>query len=236
MPLILGEIITKMKLENTGEYNDRSIIYYSANTEELEFEQRIIEDLKKKAKDIPIISVTRKPIDLGINICVGEQPVCYTNEWRQLLIGLKAAKTKYCMTAESDCLYSEDYLTFTPPRDDTMYYYDNLYLVWKRHNGFWKKNTPCEGAEICNREYWISQLEHLLGNGWKPKGRRWESKIVKKFFPNKETFTGNGVITFKTGNGLSSRSVFINNKLREIPYWGNIKEIKNKYLWRKCSQ
>ncbi len=211
--------------------NDRTVVYYSANQEDPVFEQKIIDDLKKKAGNIPIISVTRKPIDLGTNICIGEQPISYTNEWRQLLIGLKAAKTKYCMTAESDCLYPEDYFTFTPPRDDTMYYYDNIYLVWKNHNGFWTKTGHCEGAEICNREYWISQIEPLLGKGWEPNSREWESEVVRKFFPNEGIFTGNGVITFKTGNGVSSRSTFINNKLREIPYWGKISDLKAKYLW-----
>jgi len=69
--------------------SDRTIIYYTGCTEDPVFEQRIIDDLKKKAGDIPIISVSRKPIDLGTNICVGEKPVSYTSEWKQLLIGLK---------------------------------------------------------------------------------------------------------------------------------------------------
>lgn len=215
--------------------SDRTIIYYSSSNEDPEFEQKIIDDLKKKAGNIPIISVTRKPLDLGTNICIGEQPISYTNEWRQLLIGLKAAKTKYCMTAESDCLYPEDYFTFTPPRDDTMYYYDNLYLVWKKHNGFWKKTGHCEGAEICNREYWISRIEPLLGRGWEPNSREWENEVVRKFFPQENIFTGNGVITFKTGKGVSSRSTFINNKLRDIPYWGNIAELK-KFIWQHSIQ
>ena len=48
--------------------NEKTILYYSASTESFEFEQKIIEDLKKKAGDIPIISITRKPLDLGTNI------------------------------------------------------------------------------------------------------------------------------------------------------------------------
>ena len=205
-------------------------MYYTANQETPEFEQIIIDDLKKKAGDIPIISISRKPIDLGNNICVGEQPISYTNEWRQLLIGLKAANTKFCITAESDCLYPPEYFTFTPKEEDKIYYYDNIFLVWKNHNGFWEKTGHCEGAEMCGREYWISRLEPLLGQGWEPYTRDEENKLVKQFFPTEGTFTGNAVVTFKTGNGVSNRSTFINNKIKNIPYWGNIGDLKKK-VW-----
>ena len=90
-----------------------TIIYYSANTEL--FEDKIIAHLKKQAGDIPIISVSRKPLDLGKNICIGEQPICYSNLWKQILLGLKEAKTEFCLSAESDCLYPPEYFTFIPP-------------------------------------------------------------------------------------------------------------------------
>lgn len=210
--------------------NDKTIIYYTANTEDPIFEQRIRDDLKKKAGDIPIISVSRKPIDLGTNICIGEQPVCYTNEWRQLFIGLKAAKTKFCLTAEADCLYPSDYFAFTPPVEDKIYYYDNIYIVWKYKNGFWKKTGHCEGAEICGREYWISRLEPLLGEGWEPLSRHEENLLVRKFFPTEGIWTGDPVISFKTRDGVSYRTTFINNKIKELPYWRKIEEVKKIFI------
>ena len=205
---------------------DRTLIYYTANTELPEFEARIMADLKQKAGGIPIISVSREPTNLGMNICVGETPVCYMNEWRQLLIGLKAAETRFCLTAEADCLYPPSYFNFTPERDDIIHYYENLWIVWKHHNGFWQKTGHCEGAEMCGREYWISRLEPLLGEGWEPATRGIESALVKQFFPQERTWTGDPVISFKTGAGVSCRTTFINKKVFEIPYWGNINEVK----------
>jgi len=208
---------------------DRTIIYYSANTESPEFEELIRQDLLKKAKGIPIISVTRKPIDFGTNICVGEVPVSYTSEWRQVLIGLKAAKTKYAIAAEADCLYPEEYFTFTP-EEKKVYNYNNIYLVWKNHNGFWQKTGYCEGAQMCDREYWIERLEPLLPKDWTPYERSAENQLVKDIFPKRGEWTGSPVVTFKTGDGVSSRSTFVNNKIKDIPYWGDIGELKKKYL------
>ena len=94
--------------------SDLTIIYYSSNQEKPEFEQKIVDNLKKVAGDIPIISVTHVPMDLGTNFCVAEQPVCYSSEFRQILIGLKEAKTKWCIAAESDCLYPPEYFLHIP--------------------------------------------------------------------------------------------------------------------------
>ncbi|MCK9371413.1 hypothetical protein M0R04_15975 [Candidatus Dojkabacteria bacterium] len=49
-----------------------TIVYCSSNMEKEEFEGKIKENLVKVCGDLPIISVTQKPINLGTNICVGE--------------------------------------------------------------------------------------------------------------------------------------------------------------------
>ena len=210
--------------------NDRSIIYYTANRESPEFERRIIEDLKLKAGNIPIVSVSHKPMDLGTNICVGEQPFCYTSEWKQVLIALKAAKTKYCIAAESDCIYPPEYFTFTPPEENMMYNYTNLYIMWKHKNGYWKKTGYCEGAQMCDREYWIKCLEPHMRESWEPYTRKQESKIVWRFFPERREFTGRPVISFKTRDGVSWRTTFERGQIKEIPYWGHVKPLKIKFF------
>src|SRR3990167_10879062 len=208
----------------------KTILYYTANTEDEAFEQRIRDDLVKKAGEISIISVSRKPINLGKNICVGEVPVSYTSEWKQLFIGLKAAKTRFVIAAEADCLYPPEYFNFTPPEDEMMYNYNNIYIVWKYKNGFYKKTGYCEGAQICGREYWIKCLEPLLPDDWASYTREEENALVRKIFPERKEFTGNPVISFKTRDGVSWRITFINKKLKELPYWGAVREIRQKFL------
>lgn len=206
---------------------DKTVLYYTANTEDPVFENRIIDDLKIKAKGLPIISISRKPINLGTNICVGETSVSYTSEWKQLLIGLKAAKTKFCITAEADCLYPPEYFSFEPPVDDIIYNYNNIWIIWKYKGGFWKKTGYCEGAQICGREYWIERLEPLLPDKWEPYTRERENKLVKEIFPDRKEWTGNAVISFKTRDGVSFRTTFDrHSKTDYLPYWGNIQDVK----------
>lgn len=206
---------------------DKTVLYYTANTEDPVFENRIIADLRIKTKGLPIISVSRKPIDLGTNICVGEVPVSYTSEWKQLLIGLKAANTKFCIAAEADCLYPPEYFSFEPPVEDMMYNYNNIWIVWKYKGGFWKKTGYCEGAQTCGREYWIERLEPLLPDTWEPYTREHENNLVGKIFPERKEWTGNAVISFKTRDGVSFRTTFSRHSRTEnLSYWGSINDVK----------
>jgi len=211
-----------------------TIIYYSSNTECPRFEERIVENLKKQAGDIPIISVSHKPMGLGKNICIGERPVCYSNLWKQQLIGLREAKTEFCITAEADCLYPPEYFTFTPTSNDRVYRYDNVWVYWRRRSKFWRK-AQCEGAQMCNREYWIERLEAMLDGhkGWEPMDN--PSQLVTQIFTEgskvrQGKWTGNPVITFKTGKGISGKTGLSREyaSVTSLPYWGTAEEIKNK--------
>ena len=205
---------------------NKTIIYYSCNKEKPEFEQKIIDNLKKQAGDIPIISVTQKPIDLGTNICIGEKPICYSNSFKQLLIGLKEAKTDFCIAAESDILYPPEYFTFTPPLLDKVYRYTNLYVYFDGYNRFWRK-AWVEGAQMCGREHWIKSIENILENP-----DSWEPEPFRFIFKEKDEYswTGNPVLYFKTREGIGFKTGFKQGAVKEIPYWGTVKQVKSKFL------
>jgi len=210
--------------------NNTTVIYYTANQEKPEFEAKIIANLKKQAGDIPIISVSRKPIDLGTNICVGEQPVCYSNSFRQLLIGIKEAKTRFCIAAESDCLYPPEYFQFIPPTNDNVYRYTNLYVYFDGRNRFWKKRYV-EAAQMCGREFWIKSIEKVLDGHaeWEPMPNRRLPLIFTT--EDKYFWTGeNPVLYFKTRSGIGFKTGFIRGSVGEIPYWGTAAEVYNNFL------
>ena len=197
--------------------------------EEPVFEQKMIDNLKKQAGNIPIISVSRKPIDLGKNICVGEQTVCYANSFRQILIGLKEAKTKFCIAVESDCLYPSEYFEFVPPTEDNAYRYTNLYVHFDGRDKFWKKRYV-EAAQMCGREFWIKNIERVLEGQ-----EEWKDCDVNPpyIFNTKDEYSwtsDNPILYFKTRAGVGFKTGFIDGSYKEIPYWGTAKKVKEKYL------
>lgn len=115
--------------------------------------------LKEAAQDIPIISVSQKPIDFGQNICVGEIGRSWLNLYKQLQVGLEVIKTENVAIAEHDCLYTYEHFNFRPPRKDTFYYNHSMWLVqWGGNhpelNGmysYWPKRKSLSQL-ICNAQ------------------------------------------------------------------------------------
>jgi hypothetical protein len=99
--------------------NDLSltVIYYTSNYLE-EKNPYFLENTKKQllmaVGDLPIVSVSQKPINLGQNICVGEIGRSHLNIYRQILAGAKAAKTNWVAMAEDDILYSFEHFNGLP--------------------------------------------------------------------------------------------------------------------------
>src|SRR5574341_2199632 len=146
-----------------------TIIYYTHNREHPAFEKKVQETIRKHCAGLPIISVSHKPMDFGTNICVGDQPLAYSNVLRQTLIGLKAAKTTFCICAEDDCLYPPEYFAFTPTTTDRVYRYTNIVAYFEGKKKFWKKRYV-EAAQMAGRAYWIQQIEKILDghDSWEP--------------------------------------------------------------------
>ena len=203
---------------NIGGTISNTVVYYTSNQEKPEFEAKIIENLKKQAGDIPIISVSQKPIKLGKNICVGKLPISYKSSFRQLLRGLKEATSEFCIAAEADTLYPPEYFTFTPPTDN-VYRYTNLYVYFQGYDGFWRKRYV-EAAQMCNRKVWIKNLERVLKS---------DSVNPPFVFTTKDKYSWTGknpVLTFKTRKGIGFKTGFISGSVRKLPYWGSSGKIK----------
>lgn len=209
--------------------NDRTIIYYTSNREEVSFEKKIRKRLLENSGGLPIISVSQKPIKLGANICIGVHKPTNVLLYYQVLQGLKAAKTPFVISAEADFLYPPEYFTFVPPKIDAIYRYGNIRLMWKDKWGFFRKKYS-EGAQIAGREHLISIIEKAL----KGLNIYEESPKFNKFNPYwglPLKFFGGEVpcVTFKTGDSLH-RSVVLEKQrsLYELPYWGSAIEMREK--------
>lgn len=107
----------------------KTIIYLTDNSLEESIASRCRELLVKEAGEIPIVSVSQKPIELGKNICVGEIGRSWRSLYTQLQAGLDAVTTKYINIAEHDCVYSKEHLNWIPPTEDMFYYNHHFWLA-----------------------------------------------------------------------------------------------------------
>jgi hypothetical protein len=209
----------------------KTIIYLSSNQENPEFERKIQEDLLSKCGNIPIISVTQKPIDFGLNICVGDVGASGFNFCRQVQIACKNATTDYVIHAEADCLYSPDYFTIQPERLDVCYRNSNVY-VQKFKQDFACKKEGSTFSSMVGREFYLKRLEELFKGmpEWSVEMKNFPKEIGKKFFDHYEYYqTQYPCISFKTGRGMRKHSPSDEVPVYDLPYWGSIEELRGKY-------
>ncbi len=209
----------------------KTIIYYTGNTENEKFEKKIRDNILKVKGDIPIISVSQKPIDFGKNICIGKRGKSYLNAFRQCLIGCEAATTPFVILTESDCLYPEKgYFDFQPRDLETIYDYDNVWIMWNRENRerFYKHGTT-GGSIIVGREFYIKMLKEGL-EGYPMWGDHKAGPDFSDSALKRELFTGEPIINIKTRDGISFGTTLSGGvkPKHSFPCWGTVADLKGR--------
>lgn len=212
---------------------DLTCIYYTSHTEKSSFEEKIKSTLLSTIGNLPLISVSQKPIDFGKNICVGNVGISAFNAWRQLQIGTMAAKTKYICAAESDFLYPKEYFEFVPNDKDYFFIPKPVYILFV-HRGvghsFYEKPRGSEGVMLSHRDKLLYRLEEMFKGleDWRIKdtgplhlfGKSDRKRFDVQIPP----------ISFKTPEGMSQKTQFTREtRTRILPYWGNCLELIAKY-------
>lgn len=208
---------------------DVTIIYCTSNRENSLFEQKIRDNISK-VTNLPIISVSQKPIDFGTNICVGEVGVSGFCMFRQVQIGLREAKTKFVISAEADCLYGPDYFTFIPERDDVCYRNSNVYVMPDKRNFFFHKKEGATHAQIVGREFYLETLNKLFEGA--PEWSAEEKNFPKERHRKEDIFdkieyweTENPVVQIKTGDSMRHYTRSDRTPIYSLPYWGEGAEV-----------
>jgi hypothetical protein len=140
---------------------DLTIIYYTANKINPFFAENVRAQLASAAGEIPIVSVSQKPLKFGKNICVGEIGRSLLNIYRQVYTGAKEANTKYVAMAEDDILYPARHFTTYTPKDDEFAYDMCKWSIytWTRPPIYSYKNRPVNSTMICPTKLLIETLE-----------------------------------------------------------------------------
>jgi len=230
--------------------NNLTVLYYTSNREKPEFEEIIKRKLIEVMGDIPIISISQKPMDFyglfsnkdnneGVeylidhkNIVVGDVGLSDYNIYRQMQIGCLEAKTKYVCTAEADCLYPPTgYFDFKPPDDWTAGHYTNMYILWKGSHIFNQKAFSLCGL-YANREFLLSRFSRSLGKKkWRPNYKPQHPLFHKwkEWTPFKSKIP---IINCKTPEGMRHKTG-VNTEGRPkkvLPYFGSAEKME-KELW-----
>ncbi len=127
-----------------------TIIYLTDNSLDEQIAALCKRVLLREAGDLPIVSASQKPIDLGRNVCVGEIGRSWMSLYRQILAGLEAVETVSIVIAEHDCLYTHEHLSYQIPDPDAFHYNRNHWLV--QWGGNHPELTACfPGGPIARR-------------------------------------------------------------------------------------
>lgn len=228
-----------------------TVIYYTSNWLETH-NPYFVENTKKQLLiaigNLPLISVSQKPMALGKNICVGDTGRSHLNIYRQILIGARAAKTKYVAMAEDDILYSyEHFHDYVPDKD--IFAYDmnkwSIYTWIKPPLYSYKVNRRVVNSLIAPRDMLVSAMEERFN---KFKGVS-EDKIPLRYWGDPGRYEANlGVTVRETEEWYSecpnivfshpeaygflsrgTRKKLGYLKAYELPYWGRVEDVIKLY-------
>jgi len=207
---------------------DKTVIYFTSNREEPGFEGRIMRKLEQTAGDIPIVSVSQKPIELGTNICVGESEPSTRNALNQLLIGAKEAKTRFVCLAESDFIYPKEYFDFTPASENIGYLAAPVYVLFAQRGKarlFARKVGGCDSAMVVGRECLIDSLVKALS------GEVVTFLDLLKNMEHSRFLMTVPAVTFKTSQNMHRKTPFSRSSVcRELPGIGNSADLIKEYM------
>lgn len=213
-----------------------TIIYYTSNREDEGFEKRVQENLVKVCGNLPIISVSQKPIDLGKNICIGDVGTSGFNMFRQVQIALREVKTTFVISAEADCLYPPDYFEFIPADKNVCYRDNNLYVMPDRREFFFNKSEGATHAQIVGRDYYLETLDKLFEGA--PEWSSAEKNFPKERFGKSDVFekinywkSQNPVFQIKTHKGMRYYTHSDRIPVDTLPYWGDGKNVRKYFLY-----
>lgn len=211
-----------------------TVLYYTSNQEGEQFEGRIRDNILKVKGDLPLISVSQKPIDFGQNICVGEVGASGFNMFRQVQMGLKLVKTPFVVSAEADCLYPPGYFHYTPKRDDVPYRSNNTYVMPQWRKFFFHKYMGATHSQVVGTKFYKETLDRLFKDA--PNWSVEEKNFPKERHKHEDVFdevilynSEKPVVQIKTRRSMRHYTFSDRTPVHKLPFWGEGKEFRKKY-------
>ena len=225
--------------------DDLTVIYYTANAVPEKFGVFVRATLQEAIKQIPLISVSQKPLIFGHNICIGNIGRSHINIYKQALIGAKAATTKYIALAEDDILYSSDHFTYRP-QPDTFAYDMSVWSIytWVSPPIFSYKGRRNLSQLVCERQLFIDAMEERFKKYpdeskiniaiWAEPGK-YEKNLAVTERKSELYYSHVPSVAFSHETALSFLNLGKRKKLGELrvtalPQWGSAEEVIRCYV------
>lgn len=140
------------------EISDITIILLTANRVPESWAKFHKEKLLEATGTSPIITISRKPMDWGINLLDTEE-YTHSNIYFQFLRGAKTAETEYIAVVEDDTLYPKEHFDYRPQNNVFAYNMNRFGLfTWGKPTYFWKDRIS-NSTLIAPRKLIIEALE-----------------------------------------------------------------------------
>jgi hypothetical protein len=225
--------------------SDLTVIYITANEIPPGFNSSVIAYLSIAiGKDTPFISVSKKLLVFTNNIVV-DIPRSHVNIYRQALIGVKAAETKYIAIAEDDIFYSPEHFKKRPTRPNVFAYNIACWSIytWSKPPIFSYTGRRNHGMLICERDLYIKAMEERFAKFtddsqidnsiWAEPGK-YERQLGVTVQESEVFYTDPACVMFSHPQGLSHNTLGERKRLApirayEIPHWGRAEEVVKLY-------
>lgn len=188
----------------------------------------------------PIVSVTQKPTDFGLNICVGDIGQSYYNIYKQMQIGLKEVKTKYVAIVEDDTLYTMEHFSCRPSSDEVVSFNKHFWFLDTRE--FWTKGHIGSFGCIAPTDYLRNSMNQRMSRypvepmprdyqkyQWLEPG--FEERLGLPVLKTEHFETKIPLITFcyyGATHGRPKRRIGTSSAVESLEYWGDAKELRDK--------
>ena len=125
--------------------------------------------LVKAVEGLPIVSVTRLPVNLGKNIVMPLERTMLSL-FEKIVRGLQELKTDIVYLCDDDCLYHPSHFKFIPPKKGVFYYDWNVWRVrlddgYAIHYDANQSNMLCAWRETMIDDY-TKRRDFVKKNGW----------------------------------------------------------------------
>lgn len=222
--------------------SDLTCVYYSANRLNEYFHKNTLRQLKVSLWDIPAVSVTHKPLDLGHNIVV-DLPWHHLSIYKQALIGAKAAGTKFIALAEDDVLYSPEHFKYRPRPGKFAYNIGNWGIYTWAPNVFSYKGRRAMLSLICERDLFIEAMEERFAKWpddskvnlglWAEPGK-YEEQLGVTVRQSEQFYTNPANVVFSHERALAYGNLGRRKRIGmvqaiEIPHWGRAEDVTKQY-------